>query len=166
MQKIILIIGFAIIFSAPTLGQEINLDFEPAATLIGIAKVKDGDGVLFGKVEVRLQGVAAPEDSKKRRGKGGAESTKNLRQLVSGKQLECYLDGTRAGQRPVGVCFLDGVDIGKHQIATGHARDCPRFSKGRYAATEAEAQSKGYDLSKIYTLPKYCKPQKKRKKKS
>lgn len=164
MYKILLIIGFTTFFSTPTVGQELKLDFEPAATLIGIAKVKDGDGVLFGKVEVRLQGVAAPEDNKKRLEKGGVESTKNLQLFVSGKQLKCYLDGTRARHRPVGVCFLNGIDIGKYQVAAGHARDCPRFSKGRYATTEAEARSKGRNLSDIYTLPKYCHPKKQKRK--
>lgn len=35
--------------------------FEPVAMMIGIASVKDGDGLLFGDVELRLQGIAAPE---------------------------------------------------------------------------------------------------------
>lgn len=29
--------------------------------LTGIASVKDGDGLQFGSVEIRLQGIAAPE---------------------------------------------------------------------------------------------------------
>lgn len=32
---------------------------EPAAVLSGIASVQDGDGLLFGDVEVRLQGKSA-----------------------------------------------------------------------------------------------------------
>ncbi len=35
-------------------------EFKSVAKLTGVAKVKDGDGVLFGKVEIRLQGIAAP----------------------------------------------------------------------------------------------------------
>jgi len=31
------------------------------AVLTGIASVKDGDGLQFGSVEIRLQGIAAPE---------------------------------------------------------------------------------------------------------
>src|SRR5690606_41724824 len=50
-------------------------EYEAVAVLSGIAKVRDGDGVLFGDVQVRLQGIAAPEDSPANREPGGPEST-------------------------------------------------------------------------------------------
>ncbi|MDP2118763.1 MAG: hypothetical protein Q8K28_02550, partial [Hoeflea sp.] len=49
--------------------------FETVATMSGIAKVKDGDGILFGQVEVRLQGIAAPEDNSNSLDAGGKAST-------------------------------------------------------------------------------------------
>ncbi len=68
-----------------------------AATLTGIPTVKDGDGLLFGKVEIRLQGVAAPEWS---RYSGydpvGEEAKDALARLVDGQEVVCHLDGTRA----------------------------------------------------------------------
>lgn len=44
--------------------------------------MRDGDGVLFGDVEVRLRGIAAPEDNQKKREPGGPESTKKLRSII------------------------------------------------------------------------------------
>ncbi|MCB1460966.1 MAG: thermonuclease family protein [Nitratireductor sp.] len=132
--------------------------FEPVATIAGKASVRDGDGILFGKVEIRLQGIAAPEDGPGKRQPGGAESTASLRRLVDGAMLVCRLDGTTAGKgnRPVGICYLGSLDIGLHQVRNGHARDCPHFSGGRYAEAEREAQADGKNLAAIYPLPPYC----------
>jgi endonuclease YncB( thermonuclease family) len=131
--------------------------FESVATLAGTAKVKDGDGILFGSIEIRLQGIAAPEDNNSLTEPGGKESTANLRHLVEGKQIRCELDGTLAPpKRPVGICFLGQIDIGEHQVLTGNARDCAHFSGGRYKAAETAARSSGNDLSKIYAIPEYC----------
>ena len=156
MARAIMVFVLGILFAIPSAAQQQVIDFEPVATLTGIAQVKDGDGVLFGKVEIRLQGIAAPEDNRNRHDPDGPASSDNLRALVSGKTLTCYFDGTKTRGRPVGVCFLGKVDIGEHQVATGHARDCFRFSKGRYANAEALAQNNGRDLSATYKLPKYC----------
>lgn len=131
--------------------------FRGIATLTGVAKVADGDGVLFGKVEIRLQGIAAPEDNTQKRDPDGPASGASLRALVENKPIVCQLDGTVASSnRPVGVCYLGDVDIGEYQVRTGHARDCPPFSGGRYAKAEAEARASGRDLSKTYALPDYC----------
>lgn len=62
----------------------------------------------------------------------------------------------RARGRPVAVCWVDGRDVGELQVLAGHARDCPRFSEGRYSAAEAEAIDGGHILRAIYPLPSYC----------
>ena len=129
------------------------LSVQPVARISGVASVKDGDGVLFGKVEVRLQGVAAPE----LRDPYGKESKAALVALVEGKTASCELDGTVASSnRPVGVCFVDGIDVGGEMIRLGFARDCPAFSLGRYDVLELEAVGAGQNLSLTYALPDYC----------
>ena len=122
----------------------------------GVASVKDGDGIVIDGTEIRLQGIAAPEDNAAKRERGGPESTANLRSFVEGNVARCELDGTRTRNRPVGVCIVQGTDIGEYQVRTGHARDCPRFSRGRYARAEQAARAAGRDLSAIYALPRYC----------
>lgn len=130
--------------------------YETVAVISGVATVADGDGVKFGKVEVRLQGIAAPEDNSRKVEIGGPASTASLRELIEGKFVVCHLDGTTAGRRPVGVCFVDGVEVNLHQVAAGQARDCPAFSKGRYSDAEQAARAVGIDQSKLYELPGYC----------
>jgi micrococcal nuclease len=139
----------AVVFHSPST----VLAVHPVAQVIGVASVKDGDGLLFGKVEVRLQGVAAPE----LRDPYGEESKAALAALVEGKTGFCELDGTVASSnRPVGVCFIDGVEVGAEMIRLGFARDCPAFSLGRYEALELKARAEGRNLSLLYDLPEYC----------
>ncbi len=47
--------------------------FPVVVVMQGIATVKDGDGVILNGTEVRLQGVAAPEDNEFKREPGGPE---------------------------------------------------------------------------------------------
>lgn len=133
---------------------------EPAAILTGIAKARDGDDIVFGQVAVRLQGIAAPEWSRNQRDPGGRAAARNLARIVDGQRVTCHLDGTTAGRagRPAAVCFLRGQDIGALQVRAGHARDCPAFSGGRYAAEERAARAAGRDLRALYPLPGYCGP--------
>ncbi|OZA27101.1 MAG: hypothetical protein B7X93_09760 [Hydrogenophilales bacterium 17-61-9] len=126
----------------------------------GVAHVIDGDTIHLttaeaGKiVKVRLQGVAAPERSDA----GGAEATRFVEQLAEGRQVRCELDGSRSKDRVVGMCFVEAAgaskDIGAAVIEAGLARDCPRFSGGRYKALERpEAAGLPY--------PSYCVPRQK-----
>lgn len=129
----------------------------------GVAHVIDGDTIHLttaeaGKiVKVRLQGVAAPERSDA----GGAEATRFVEQLAEGRQVRCELDGSRSKDRVVGVCFVGGEgvagggkDIGAAVIEAGLARDCPRFSGGRYKALERPAAAE-------LPYPSYCVPRQK-----
>ncbi len=118
-----------------------------------VAHVRDGDTIEVGPIAVRLQGIAAPEGNEP----GGAIATDAMRDLVLGKELRCDLTGDRSHDRVIGVCFLDdGRDVGEVMVFQGHARDCRRFSRGRYADAERHARAMGHDLSQIYALPEYC----------
>lgn len=124
----------------------------------GTGTAKDGDDVIVNGIDFRLQGIAAPEDNERRRDPRGPEATANMRRLVDGKQVICDPDGTKARERPVAVCTVDGRDLGEIQVEEGFARDCPRYSGGRYADAEARARAAGLDLSASYALPSYCLP--------
>jgi len=119
----------------------------------GQARVIDGDTIHLAvpgtdkPVKVRLQGVAAPERSDA----GGFEATQYVKQLAEGREVRCELDGSRSKDRVVGVCYVSGKDLGAEVIAAGLARDCPRFSGGRYQALEKPAASG-------LPYPSYCVP--------
>ena len=116
--------------------------------LVGRATVTDGNTLWVADQAVRLQGVAAPERSEP----GRAAATAFVRELVADREVTCDLaDGTRTRGRVVGVCRVGDRDIGAELIRAGLARDCPRYSKGRYAVLETPA---GRQLP----LPGYCRP--------
>ncbi len=123
-------------------------------TLEGVVShVRDGDTIEVGPIAVRLQGIAAPEGNEP----GGTKAADAMRDLVLGQHLRCDLTGDRSHDRVIGVCFLDdGRDIGEVMVFQGNARDCYRFSRGRYADAERHARAMGHDLSRIYPLPEYC----------
>lgn len=91
----------------------------------GVATAKDGDDVIVQGIDMRLQGIAAPEDFGRKRQPGGPEATANLKKLVGGKTIACTPDGTRARGRPVVTCAVSGVDVSQLQVEQGIATDSP-----------------------------------------
>ena len=119
--------------------------------LVGtVTGVPAGDTVEVDGVPVRLQGIAAPP----RRMPFGGDATAFMGLLVMEREVTCRLTGEKTRGREVGVCVWDGVDIGRVIVREGLARDCPRFSRGRYAEDERNAKKTG--LLDAYPLPDYC----------
>jgi micrococcal nuclease len=119
-----------------------------------VTHVRDGDTIEVGGLPIRLQGLAAPEGNEP----GGDEATEAMVEMVLGRELSCDLDGTRTYDRCVGICYFDGEDISDVMVRRGLARDCPRFSGGRYAQAERQAAAAGATIPRDYTLPGYCLP--------
>jgi micrococcal nuclease len=115
------------------------LSFGPALaerTIEGrVTVVRDVDTIVVAGTPVRLNGVDGPETSNR----AGREARTFMERLVHGRTVACVLDGDRTYDRWVGVCYLDGQDIGAVAIANGHALDCRRYSGGRYAHLETPA---------------------------
>jgi len=132
----------------PGLGGASNVA-SATGTISGIAYAIDGDTIrIDGRTKIRLSGVAAPEKNER----GGYEATDFMKRLINGKSVRCELDGTRTYDRAVGICFLGGRDIGEAVIAAGLARDCPRYSHGRYRAVEPPGAAS-------LAFPPYCNDQ-------
>jgi len=115
-----------------------------------VTHVRDGDTIEVDGLPIRLNGLSAPERDEPY----GKAATDFMRSLVFGKVLRCELNGEQTYDRKVGICYLDGADISALIIREGLARDCPRYSGGRYAADERQAKRTG--LHQTYRLPGYC----------
>ncbi len=104
-----------------------------------VTVVHDVDTIIVAGTAVRLNGVDGPETSIRY----GREARAFMTRLVQGETVICYLNGERTYDRWVGVCFLDGEDIGAIAIANGFALDCRRYSGGAYRDLETrEARSR------------------------
>src|SRR4051794_1481739 len=128
----------------------------PAAAgerLAGRAHVLDGDTIVVDGIHVRLKGVAAPEVPHfGHPGEPGGEASKAfLVDLIEGHTVVCDLTQERTHGRRVGWCYRDGRDIAGELIGAGLARDCPRYSGGRYEAVERPAAAS-------LPFPGYCRP--------
>ena len=116
--------------------------------------VRDGDTIELGAIAIRLSGLAAPEWD----ARGGFEATAAMRELVLGKVVTCELDGEATYDRCAAICHLERADISEEMVRMGLARDCPRYSGGRYRAAEQRAADDGATIRATYSLPGYCMP--------
>ncbi len=101
----------------------------------GSVQVRDADTIIVENTPVRLQGVDAPELGTA----AGREARRWMVNFLRGRTVECKLTGERTYDRYVGVCYVDGQDIGAAVIAAGYALDCARYSGGRYRQYETSA---------------------------
>ena len=121
--------------------------------LVGRTHVVDGDTIVVGGIHVRLKGVAAPEvaHASKPGEPGGDDARAFMVALAEGQTVVCDLTQERTWGRRVGYCYADGHDIAEELIKAGLARDCPRYSAGRYAQVETAAAAS-------LPFPSYCRP--------
>ena len=146
MQKRIVMVSLILACLAATVA--------PAQTprdLSGIVTaVPSGDEIEIEGTRIRLQGIAAPGPYMP----FGGDATAFMQLLIIEKVVTCRLTGEKTRGREVGTCEWNSVDIASVIVREGLARDCPRFSRGRYAKDEREAKDTG--LLDAYPLPGYC----------
>ena len=100
-----------------------------------VTVVRDVDTIVVAGTPVRLNGLDGPETSTRI----GREARTFMTRLVRGETVTCQLNGERTYDRWVGICYLDGQDIGAIAVVNGHALDCRRYSGGRYRDLETPA---------------------------
>ncbi|KUJ77850.1 hypothetical protein AVO44_15845 [Ruegeria profundi] len=111
-----------------------------------VTHVRDADTIEVRGVPIRFDGVDAPELDEP----GGAEGKKWMVSNYSGKMVRCVLTGAKTYDRWVGTCFgSKGENLSAGVIAAVLARDCPRYSKGRYKKYETS-------LSRSRPMKPYC----------
>lgn len=122
--KIVLLLGF---LAGPAMADR---------TIEGpVTVVRDVDTIVVAGTPVRLNGLDGPETSNRI----GREARAFMTRLVRGETVICQLNGERTYDRWVGICYLDGQDLGAIAVANGHALDCRRYSGGRYRNLETSA---------------------------
>ncbi|GGX63406.1 hypothetical protein GCM10007385_35680 [Tateyamaria omphalii] len=111
-----------------------------------VTHVRDIDTIEVKDLPVRFNGIDGPELDTP----AGAAGRKWLRRLVLRKPISCSLTGAKTHDRWVGTCYLpSGQDIGALAISEGLARDCPRYSRGKYREYET-------DRSRALPVSSYC----------
>ena len=117
-----------------------------ADDLIGQASVIDGDTVEIHRTRIRLWGIDAPESDQFCRDEDGhlyrcGQKTSNaLFDFIARHPVECVEVDRDRYKRAVSVCTVGGADIADWLVRNGLALDWPQYSKGDYAAAQAEAK--------------------------
>ena len=119
----------------------------PRGALIGnVTVVRAGDTIVVGTMPIRPNGLSAPEGDEP----GSLEAARAMIELVKGRTLRCELNGERAGDRCLGVCYLEGRNIAAEMVRRGVGRDCSRFSCGRYQDAGLKAAPAGATIGRAY----------------
>ncbi|AML53730.1 hypothetical protein RC74_17570 [Falsihalocynthiibacter arcticus] len=116
-----------------------------------LSRVIDADTIVVGEIHVRLDGISAPERGHKAYTKGKWFVADLMHKATD---VICDLEGRKTYDREVGACYFimeDGqrIDPQAEVVKAGFARDCPRYSGGRYQNLETPE-------SRALPFPKYC----------
>lgn len=114
------------------------------STIVGAATAHDGDDLIIGEIDVRLNGFDTPEEGK-RCGEVNVyeRATQELASIVADQEVSCEVVAVDRHGRPVGRCNVGGADVGERMVSSGWARDWPRYSQRRYAEAETAARAAG-----------------------
>jgi endonuclease YncB( thermonuclease family) len=117
-----------------------------AQILTGQASVIDGDTIEIHRQRIRLSGIDAPESDQLCRGddslpyRCGAKAANELDRFIAGRPVSCEQVDMDRYKRVVAFCSVAGADLGEWLVRQGLAFDWPRYSRGKYAVAEREAQ--------------------------
>lgn len=107
---------------------------------------KDGDSLVVGKKEIRLNGIDAPEYLQTCYREGveydcGLEAHEFLKNLIKSRKVVCHKITTDIYKRQVSECFADSININKKMLESGWAV-AYKTSNNDYKIVEKSAQEK------------------------
>ena len=134
-------------------------------------KVIDGDSIVVGGKEVRMEGIDAPEyhqdcfDAKGEAYACGVKAYEYLNQKVKGKKVRCEPIEIDRYKRVVAVCFAGGANLNAEMVNSGNAVAYDRYDDA-YVPLEQEAkQNKRGIWQGKFMRPEFWRLLNKRKKK-
>jgi len=123
-----------------------------ADDLTGQASVIDGDTLEIHGSRIRLWGVDAPESTQLCRGadseryRCGAKAANDLDGFIASKPVSCIPINLDRYGRTVATCSVGGVDLGEWLVQNGLALDWPKYSRGKYQASQHAAEQAGQGM--------------------
>jgi endonuclease YncB( thermonuclease family) len=100
-----------------------------AADLTGQASIIDGDTLEIHGTRIRLWGIDAPAN--------------DLDAFIARRPVNCFPISLDQYGRTVATCSVAGADLGDWLVRAGLALDWPQYSKGKYAASQRDAEHAG-----------------------
>ena len=116
--------------------------------ITGFARVLDGDSIVIGGREMRLEGIDAPEGKQlctrsidNQQYQCGQQSRDWLKKLISGNEIKCEGWEEDKYQRLLVTCWRGKVDLNRKMVRDGWA-----VSFGLYEGEELAARGEGKGL--------------------
>jgi endonuclease YncB( thermonuclease family) len=128
------------------------------ASLVGVARVIDGDTIDIRGTHIRLTGIDAPETKQTCQLGGetyacGQRATEALIVFLGARPVRCLETGKDRNQRIVARCHVDSVDVGSWMVEHGWAIAFRKYSMEYVGAEErARAQKLGM-WAGTFTMP-------------
>ncbi|WP_456773651.1 thermonuclease family protein [Bradyrhizobium sp. USDA 4369] len=108
-------------------------------------KIVDGDTVQIGDTKIRIQGIDAPEtdqlcmDAREKSWECGITARDELIRYSAGRSWDCDIFAADRYGRSLGVCLVEGQDVGAWMVRQGWALSFVRYSHS-YDADEVAAR--------------------------
>ena len=124
MKIFILIITFLIFVT----------NFAYSKTILGKARIIDGDTIHIKSNKIRLHGIDAPETKQTCKIDNqdwycGKQSTKELKNLINNQKVECNANDVDRYNRYVAICFVNEININQWMVKNGWAIAYRYYSK-------------------------------------
>ena len=97
-----------------------------AKTIIGKAKVIDGDTIHIKNNKIRLHGIDAPEIKQtckidKEEWFCGKQSTNELKKIINNQSVECVVNDIDIYNRYVAICVSNNINLNQWMVKNGWA---------------------------------------------
>lgn len=108
----------------------------------------DGDSIRLAGIEMRLQGIDAPEWKQRCRTVEGKQyacgemAAAHLRKLVKGKQVKCRFEQSDRYGRKLATCTIEGVNLNEMMARDGWALAYRHYSTAYIKAEELAKKDK------------------------
>jgi len=105
-----------------------------AKTIVGEAKVIDGDTIHINQNKIRLHGIDAPERNQiciieNKNWLCGKESTYELKRIINSQIVKCITKDIDKYKRYVAICYINDLNINQTMIRKGWAIAYRYYSK-------------------------------------
>ena len=135
-------------------------NYANSKTILGKARIIDGDTIHIKSNKIRLHGIDAPETKQTCKIDNqdwycGKQSTKELKNLINNQKVECNVNDVDRYNRYVAICFVNEININQWMVKNGWAIAYRYYSKD-YVVEEEYANDKKLGIWKSEFIEPYA----------
>tara|TARA_B100001996_G_scaffold303237_1_gene244014 strand:- start:92 stop:565 length:474 start_codon:yes stop_codon:yes gene_type:complete len=135
-------------------------NFGVSKTILGKARIIDGDTIHIKSHKIRLHGIDAPETKQTCKIDNevwycGKQSTKELKNLINNQKVKCNANDVDRYNRYVAICFVNEININQWMVKNGWAIAYRYYSKD-YVTEEKYASDNKLGIWKSEFIEPYA----------